>query len=320
MLISISVLGTLLLKIWFHTSSVTEFIFRIQQSWMAIFIVTNLLMVISYKTLHKIYKYFILPLAMEQFGEISAFTYYLAIFFLLGLIHYNTDTLFRFLVIFDMIDLLYLSFLLSFRVKYLTLHPRFQKFSFHRNLYILQSSCIVFYSLIYRQIYNYLQTAYNPFVMFIGFIILSSILFCSQSIIQHTFIFMNVSPIIQLATDVTLYLLLCALSLYYFIDHLLSGYIPIHFGMSGFYTFGKAFILLRDYYIEHNLIKKLRKEYKIPTEDEVKDEVCIICRQNLTSADSVKLDCMHIFHIECIEAWASMHSQCPICRRDFMSD
>lgn len=156
--------------------------------------------------------------------------------------------------------------------------------------------------------------------MFMSFIIISSIMFCLQSIIQHCFVFIDQTGNIQIISDVILYLSLCALSVYFFIDHLLSGYLPLHFGMSAYYTLGKAFLIVRDYLTERSLLNNLRQEYKRPSEDEVKDEVCLICRQSLTTTDSVKLKCMHIFHIECIEAWAALHSQCPICRRDFLSD
>lgn len=42
---------------------------------------------------------------------------------------------------------------------------------------------------------------------------------------------------------------------------------------------------------------------------------CIICQEELKS-DLIAIDCMHIFHTDCINHWIEQKSICPICKHD----
>ena len=45
------------------------------------------------------------------------------------------------------------------------------------------------------------------------------------------------------------------------------------------------------------------------------DNICIICLAELTANPSIKLNCNHCFHIDCITLWQIKKNLCPICRK-----
>lgn len=48
-----------------------------------------------------------------------------------------------------------------------------------------------------------------------------------------------------------------------------------------------------------------------------KDEICIICHQELSSEDAVRKppECNHLFHSECLREWITRHRAiCPLCQ------
>ena len=49
-------------------------------------------------------------------------------------------------------------------------------------------------------------------------------------------------------------------------------------------------------------------------------ENCVICLDNLTSDDSIALECRHQFHKKCIELWMKKNSICPLCRNKLQID
>lgn len=64
------------------------------------------------------------------------------------------------------------------------------------------------------------------------------------------------------------------------------------------------------------------------TEDDVdKDETgtieCPVCweayKENEKICWSQNPQCIHTFHIECIEAWLMKHDECPLCRNDYLA-
>ena len=44
------------------------------------------------------------------------------------------------------------------------------------------------------------------------------------------------------------------------------------------------------------------------------EEECSICYENISTSESVKLKCNHIFHKECMEQWVKKSGTCPLCR------
>ena len=61
-------------------------------------------------------------------------------------------------------------------------------------------------------------------------------------------------------------------------------------------------------------LKKCKNNKKIPT------DICVICLDNLTSDDSIALECRHQFHKKCIELWMKKNSICPLCRNKLQID
>ena len=61
-------------------------------------------------------------------------------------------------------------------------------------------------------------------------------------------------------------------------------------------------------------LKNCKNNKKIPT------DMCVICLDNLTSDDSIALECRHQFHKKCIELWMKKNSICPLCRNKLQID
>ncbi|CAG9860385.1 unnamed protein product [Phyllotreta striolata] len=54
-----------------------------------------------------------------------------------------------------------------------------------------------------------------------------------------------------------------------------------------------------------------------PEELQAADNVCIICREEMTTA-SKKLPCNHIFHTACLRSWFQRQQTCPTCRLNIL--
>ena len=53
------------------------------------------------------------------------------------------------------------------------------------------------------------------------------------------------------------------------------------------------------------------------TGSELVKEICVICQSEFQAGERYKeLNCSHIFHADCIDAWLSKSSHCPICITD----
>jgi hypothetical protein len=50
--------------------------------------------------------------------------------------------------------------------------------------------------------------------------------------------------------------------------------------------------------------------------DAMRDDTCVICRQEMRIGCGRKLPCGHSFHVECIERWITLQLRCPICKRN----
>lgn len=49
-----------------------------------------------------------------------------------------------------------------------------------------------------------------------------------------------------------------------------------------------------------------------------KEDMCSICLGEFMEGDEVRVlsQCMHIFHVPCIDMWLHSHPNCPLCRAD----
>ncbi|KAJ1387632.1 Zinc finger, RING-type [Sesbania bispinosa] len=68
--------------------------------------------------------------------------------------------------------------------------------------------------------------------------------------------------------------------------------------------------------LREELIMKYIKIEKFVRGDKETQEACCICQEEYANGVEVgKLDCEHIFHIECIKQWLNQKNECPICRK-----
>ncbi|XP_060206208.1 RING-H2 finger protein ATL51-like [Lycium barbarum] len=49
-----------------------------------------------------------------------------------------------------------------------------------------------------------------------------------------------------------------------------------------------------------------------------KEDMCSICLGEFMEGDEVRVlsQCLHIFHVSCIDVWLHSHRNCPLCRAD----
>lgn len=81
-------------------------------------------------------------------------------------------------------------------------------------------------------------------------------------------------------------------------------------------NFKKAF---SDVILSRRAIHNMNTLYPDATPEELQaaDNVCIICREEMTSA-SKKLPCNHIFHTSCLRSWFQRQQTCPTCRLNIL--
>ncbi|XP_023311109.1 E3 ubiquitin-protein ligase synoviolin A [Anoplophora glabripennis] len=81
-------------------------------------------------------------------------------------------------------------------------------------------------------------------------------------------------------------------------------------------NFKKAF---SDVILSRRAIHNMNTLYPDATPEELlaADNVCIICREEMTSA-SKKLPCNHIFHTSCLRSWFQRQQTCPTCRLNIL--
>ncbi|CAH0551100.1 unnamed protein product [Brassicogethes aeneus] len=82
-------------------------------------------------------------------------------------------------------------------------------------------------------------------------------------------------------------------------------------------NFKKAF---SDVILSRRAIHNMNTLYPDATPDELRaaDNVCIICREEMTTA-SKKLPCNHIFHTSCLRSWFQRQQTCPTCRLNILN-
>lgn len=81
-------------------------------------------------------------------------------------------------------------------------------------------------------------------------------------------------------------------------------------------NFKKAF---SDVILSRRAIHNMNTLYPDATPEELQaaDNVCIICREEMTTA-SKKLPCNHIFHTSCLRSWFQRQQTCPTCRLNIL--
>ncbi|KAL0269317.1 UNVERIFIED_CONTAM: hypothetical protein PYX00_007098 [Menopon gallinae] len=86
-----------------------------------------------------------------------------------------------------------------------------------------------------------------------------------------------------------------------------------------YYTMRKFKQAYNDVILSRRAIQNMNTLYPDATPEELAaaDNVCIICREEMTSA-SKKLPCNHIFHTSCLRSWFQRQQTCPTCRLNIL--
>lgn len=115
------------------------------------------------------------------------------------------------------------------------------------------------------------------------------------------------------------------------VSHLLS---LINLGLTKkaifkFYIFTRIFQSIKETIESFSKLNRFRKmnlsiKYSMssPTQkdlDNLSDQSCIICRDEVTPGNSKKLSCGHIYHVECLQNWMLRQYCCPTCLTDISS-
>ncbi|KAK9869243.1 hypothetical protein WA026_002993 [Henosepilachna vigintioctopunctata] len=86
-----------------------------------------------------------------------------------------------------------------------------------------------------------------------------------------------------------------------------------------YYTLRNFKKALSDVILSRRAIHNMNTLYPDATPEELasSDNVCIICREEMTTA-SKKLPCNHIFHTSCLRSWFQRQQTCPTCRLNIL--
>ena len=90
-----------------------------------------------------------------------------------------------------------------------------------------------------------------------------------------------------------------------------------------FYIFTRIFQSIKEFIENFSELNRFRKmtislnnSMSSPTKDDMSalsDQLCIICRDEITQDTSKKLSCGHVFHIACLQNWMIRQYCCPTC-------
>ncbi|XP_018493627.1 E3 ubiquitin-protein ligase synoviolin [Galendromus occidentalis] len=76
----------------------------------------------------------------------------------------------------------------------------------------------------------------------------------------------------------------------------------------------------KDVVLSRQAIHNMNTLYPDASEEELvsADNVCIICREEMSGSGNKKLPCNHIFHAACLRSWFQRQQTCPTCRSDVL--
>ncbi|KAL5568219.1 hypothetical protein UlMin_024794 [Ulmus minor] len=90
--------------------------------------------------------------------------------------------------------------------------------------------------------------------------------------------------------------------------------VPLHLIRELYETFRNFKIRVSDYIRYRKITSNMNDRFPdaTPEELEATDAICIICREEMTTAK--KLICGHLFHVHCLRSWLERQHTCPTCR------
>ncbi|MED6220082.1 hypothetical protein PIB30_041467, partial [Stylosanthes scabra] len=68
----------------------------------------------------------------------------------------------------------------------------------------------------------------------------------------------------------------------------------------------------------NNWVSHMIPSHKYEKKNDDEDCTCAVCLGELEEGEEVRSmpECMHSFHVPCIDMWLRSHSSCPLCRAD----
>ncbi|GAA0143804.1 ubiquitin-protein ligase [Lithospermum erythrorhizon] len=106
------------------------------------------------------------------------------------------------------------------------------------------------------------------------------------------------------------------LSMYmcFFMVIFMSYGVPLHLIRELYETFRNFKIRIADYLRYRKITSNMNDRFPDATPEELDgtDAICIICREEMTTAK--KLICGHLFHVHCLRSWLERQHTCPTCR------
>ncbi|XP_024020975.1 ERAD-associated E3 ubiquitin-protein ligase HRD1B isoform X2 [Morus notabilis] len=90
--------------------------------------------------------------------------------------------------------------------------------------------------------------------------------------------------------------------------------VPLHLIRELYETFRNFKIRVADYIRYRKITSNMNDRFPDATPEELNatDAICIICREEMTTAK--KLICGHLFHVHCLRSWLERQHTCPTCR------
>ncbi|CAL5187870.1 unnamed protein product [Lathyrus oleraceus] len=69
---------------------------------------------------------------------------------------------------------------------------------------------------------------------------------------------------------------------------------------------------------EEEILTYIERDFHVPNPNETstQNETCTICQEDYVEGETIgRLDCRHIYHLECIKQWLLLKNVCPICKK-----
>uniref|UniRef100_A0A3B0MGD3 RING-type E3 ubiquitin transferase n=1 Tax=Theileria annulata TaxID=5874 RepID=A0A3B0MGD3_THEAN len=115
---------------------------------------------------------------------------------------------------------------------------------------------------------------------------------------------------IELMHDILSLLIFTVFMIVFFINNPIN--IPIYMIIDIIHVTKNLFNRIKMLIEYRKISKLLYTKYKCA--DDEKNLNCIICRDVIT-VNSRKLECGHVFHLNCLKSWLFQHNNCPSCRK-----
>lgn len=165
------------------------------------------------------------------------------------------------------------------------------------------------------------RNTFTIWILFEIFGMLSSLLFCVLKLVVNIFDMYSDSGLVnkvtllfyvELAQDIVSLLSFLVFMVVFFLNNPVN--VPVYMLIDIIHVAKNLSVRLKMLLHYKRLSKILTTRFPAATKDEVEREInCIICRDFLDETCR-RIDCGHIFHLNCLKSWLFQHSSCPSCR------